>query len=276
MLRTYRSDVVNPYPTIGSFATMNTFIACIFEDSYVPGTPPTAPVISIEQGIELYFITTSFHAHADRTDIVQVGVIGEACDARFIGCHVFGGGQDNAYQVAQWSGVQLISGVVQGTTYAVDIVSDQGDILIDGLFLNGVALKSPTTNWYRLTHLKHGFDRHAAVAAADGVADCAVIGETGVRWRHYADGTYGIGDGTGFTFPTGFARNSNGDLRIDLPAASNQLALATGGIRLPEIADPSAPAANNGVLYTRDNGSGKTQLCVRFPTGAVQVLATEP
>lgn len=50
-----------------------------------------------------------------------------------------------------------------------------------------------------------------------------------------------------------------------------------GAIQGAEIsADPSAPAANNGLIYFKDNGSGKTQLCVRFATGAVQVLATEP
>lgn len=48
------------------------------------------------------------------------------------------------------------------------------------------------------------------------------------------------------------------------------------GVELPEISDPSAPTSNNGRLYVRDNGSGKTQLFVRFPTGAVQVIATEP
>lgn len=50
-----------------------------------------------------------------------------------------------------------------------------------------------------------------------------------------------------------------------------------GSLSLLELAaDPAAPAANDSRLYTRDNGSGKTQLCVRFATGAVQVLATEP
>lgn len=44
----------------------------------------------------------------------------------------------------------------------------------------------------------------------------------------------------------------------------------------PEISDPSAPASNTGVLYFKDNGSGKTQLVARFATGAVQVIATEP
>lgn len=43
-----------------------------------------------------------------------------------------------------------------------------------------------------------------------------------------------------------------------------------------EIADPAAPAANRARVYVRDNGAAKTQLVVRFPTGAVQVIATEP
>jgi hypothetical protein len=43
-----------------------------------------------------------------------------------------------------------------------------------------------------------------------------------------------------------------------------------------EMSDPAAPSANMGRLYFRDNGAGKTQLVVRFPTGAVQVIATEP
>ena len=52
---------------------------------------------------------------------------------------------------------------------------------------------------------------------------------------------------------------------------------ATGFVEMSEMAaDPSAPAANKARYFTRDNGSGKTQACVRFPSGAVQVLATEP
>lgn len=48
------------------------------------------------------------------------------------------------------------------------------------------------------------------------------------------------------------------------------------GLVMWERTDPSAPGSNTGVMYVRDNGSGKSQLCVRFPTGAVQVIATEP
>jgi hypothetical protein len=39
---------------------------------------------------------------------------------------------------------------------------------------------------------------------------------------------------------------------------------------------PPARAANRARLFIKDNGAGKTQLCVRFNTGAVQVVATQP
>lgn len=45
----------------------------------------------------------------------------------------------------------------------------------------------------------------------------------------------------------------------------------------PATATPSAPVeVGAGVLFFRNDGSGKAQLCVRFPSGAVQILATEP
>lgn len=40
--------------------------------------------------------------------------------------------------------------------------------------------------------------------------------------------------------------------------------------------DPSAPSANTGVVFMKDNGSGKMQIVARFPSGANQVIATEP
>ena len=49
-----------------------------------------------------------------------------------------------------------------------------------------------------------------------------------------------------------------------------------GAIPFVEITDADAPAANGARLYSRDNGAGKSQLVVRFNTGAIQVLATEP
>lgn len=39
--------------------------------------------------------------------------------------------------------------------------------------------------------------------------------------------------------------------------------------------DVDAADSNTGRIFMRDNGSGKTQFCARFPTGAVKVIVTE-
>ena len=70
----------------------------------------------------------------------------------------------------------------------------------------------------------------------------------------------------------GFSTGSG--LRMSL--SNTELDLSTLFAEFGEIADPAAPAADRARLFSKDNGAGKTQLVVRFPTGAVQVLATEP
>lgn len=53
--------------------------------------------------------------------------------------------------------------------------------------------------------------------------------------------------------------------------------LPNGGyFEMVERTAPSAPAANRGRLFVRDNGSGKSQLCIIFSSGAIQVIATQP
>lgn len=58
--------------------------------------------------------------------------------------------------------------------------------------------------------------------------------------------------------------------------ATSQVAIGTRYIEMAERADVAAPATDAARLYVRDNGSGKTQVCVRFASGVVQVIATEP
>lgn len=55
----------------------------------------------------------------------------------------------------------------------------------------------------------------------------------------------------------------------------DRLEVMTAHMELDEIIEPAAPAANKGRLFLRDNGAGKTQLCIRFNTGPTLVLATE-
>lgn len=54
------------------------------------------------------------------------------------------------------------------------------------------------------------------------------------------------------------------------------LDLGNYGVQYFETTAPTNGPANTARLFVRDNGSGKTQLCVIFPTGAVQVISTEP
>lgn len=60
-------------------------------------------------------------------------------------------------------------------------------------------------------------------------------------------------------------------------SAASQVAIGATHVEVRELAaDPAAPAADRARWFVKDNGAGKTQLCVRFATGAVQVIATEP
>jgi hypothetical protein len=43
---------------------------------------------------------------------------------------------------------------------------------------------------------------------------------------------------------------------------------------LREVPAPARPKANRARLFLKDNGSGKTQLCVKFSNGVVRILAT--
>lgn len=51
---------------------------------------------------------------------------------------------------------------------------------------------------------------------------------------------------------------------------------ATGIVMREATGSLANTAANEGILYLKDNGAGKTQLCVRFATGAEVVIATQP
>lgn len=69
---------------------------------------------------------------------------------------------------------------------------------------------------------------------------------------------------------------SSGDVGIGTAIPDTRLDIDAGAIEFAEMTAPAAGAANTGRLFCRDNGSGKTQLCVIFNTGAIQVIATQP
>lgn len=104
--------------------------------------------------------------------------------------------------------------------------------------------------------------------------------------------TWSLFDGT-FSTVAGIKLESNNNIEYRTPFDSSlhTYSWATGSNRLnlqyqnggagifffqESSADHSAPAANSAVIFIKDNGAGKTQLAVRFSSGATQVLATEP
>ncbi|TXH55989.1 MAG: hypothetical protein E6Q97_07490 [Desulfurellales bacterium] len=96
----------------------------------------------------------------------------------------------------------------------------------------------------------------------DAVLDARAIFQAG----HYAGGAY-----------------TDARLEVVREKGSGAKYVATYGdrlevencIRLTEMSDPSNPSANQAYLFTKDNGSGKTQLCVKFSSGASIVIATQ-
>ena len=80
---------------------------------------------------------------------------------------------------------------------------------------------------------------------------------------------------TGINTFTGVTTQINSS-SIILGDSTSDIISILGTLRFYEQTDPSAPSTNQAILYIRDNGAGKTQLCVRFATGAIQVIATQP
>lgn len=145
-----------------------------------------------------------------------------------------------------------------------------------------------------LTPYSDGASRYGVEVqeASDATAGTLGLGNQGVRLQALpATPTYMYATADVFrvrniaankTPLTVIPNTNNPVVQIDSTNGANyparKLGTAGGFIEFADEAasDPSAPAANGARLFTKDNGSGKTQLVVRFASGATQVIATEP
>lgn len=121
---------------------------------------------------------------------------------------------------------------------------------------------------------------------ADVAYSVRVAGEAYERWE-WRPNQILAGDGAGgldtalYRLAAGFWQMS-GSLGLGGALAAGTYASLAGTAgagfleAVEQSADPGAPAANTGRLFFKDSGAGKTQLCVRFNTGATQVIASEP
>ncbi len=73
-------------------------------------------------------------------------------------------------------------------------------------------------------------------------------------------------------------RNETGrvDMTWDSSGTVGRVAWSAYHDLVEQPSDPAAPAANTARFFARDSGFGKTELCVRFPSGDVQVISSEP
>lgn len=131
-------------------------------------------------------------------------------------------------------------------------------------------------------------NRLAVTNASIATAFSAIVsGDTNSRFLVNHDGQTFWGPGNA-AVDTNLYRSAADTLKTDDTMlalefqATNALRMNgnTGGSSflegIEQSPDPTAPAVNRGRLFFKDNGAGKTQLAVRFNTGATIIIATEP
>jgi hypothetical protein len=220
----------------------------------------------------------------------------------FIGCGAEGNTDDN-YNIRDMSALSIIGGSsVTSSADGIHLVN------VNGGFIAGTKLSSNTgyglnidNTCTNITSVSPNFISNTAGEINDtgnkhvGInsADAGVISTSGTAanpaYTFGADpdtGLYLLADGQ-----LGITVAGTRKYRINASALSpsDSKAADIGSSTYPfqngyiyefiqgeEISEPAAGPANTGRLFYKDNGSGKTQLCVRFATGATQVLATEP
>ena len=140
-------------------------------------------------------------------------------------------------------------------------------------------------------HVSNTAGGNGVNGSSDGMYGVFGSSSSNVGVSGYSDLSIGVAGGGGSTGVWGETHNGNGNGVYGSATSGHGVhGIATTGFaghfsgkvyvskfqEMPEVSTPSAPSANKARLFVRNNGSGKTQLCVRFPTGAVQVIKTEP
>ena len=123
-------------------------------------------------------------------------------------------------------------------------------------------------------------------AAGDSAHTVKITGDAQPRLLIRADGDIRIGDGTTAgdvrlyrSAPDTLRTNDNMTVDKVLTVAETLTMSGTAGLGYAELREQTAavsnPVADRARIYLKDNGAGKTQMVVKFATGADIVLATE-
>jgi hypothetical protein len=184
--------------------------------------------------------------------------------------HILGHGSHIAFNQCHWADFDdvgtnkpLIQTVNAGSGIPLDVTFTACDMLnANGVIVNVVAGSASYGDWNFLGSKLNPKSGGAAFTLGTDLRNLTLMGST------LPSQSWGS---TGITMLGCLVDNNY----IGFKVYGGLEAQTFGGFEFSEQSDPSAPAANKARLYVKDN-AGKTQLAVRFPTGAVQVIATEP
>jgi hypothetical protein len=166
----------------------------------------------------------------------------------------------------EWEDATLIVGSTPGF-----LSGGAGNIDFAGRTVNDLGLQTNSNNPFATFYYRYGTVREELTANRTYYVD-AGLG---------SDSNDGLSSGAGAWATVAHASAVISALDIGT-AFTVTLVVAAGPTSVypawifAEVSTPDAPPTGYGTAFFRDNGSGKMQYAVRFPTGAVQVLATEP
>jgi len=169
-----------------------------------------------------------------------------------------------------------------GTSKSCYIINDPSDtwlihgaVIIDALTgINFITPASPTQRAFGVvtSNVSSVTNKVGAVASQNATGGFPTFAKGTAILNAGAAGTGGLAFGSATQYGSGSAMVFPTIVRV-----GEAVAAGTSYIEgFEQSSDPSAPGADRGRIFFKDNGAGKTQLCVRFPTGATQVIATEP
>lgn len=281
----------------GVFSTCNGFIKCRF------GTCSNAPILDPGEGWGFWNSTFQQLLNQDAGAIqTQAGGVGAKAltlvGVNFYDSNVLGTGKWIDLSGAQAKGVTIIGGVISNAAVAFDLASAE-NVCIIGQWWAGVystakivhtnsGFISGTTDNDRLTfngaiNLIGSANQFLSIRDMPGASTTLAFArsaDTVDRYHMENSGRESFGPGGAGALDTFTGRQGTNLWGVETGCAITIGNIADGGGRgylqmFEQTVIPAAPGADGARLFLKDNGAAKTQLCVKFNTGAEIVLATQ-
>lgn len=147
-------------------------------------------------------------------------------------------------------------------------LSDMSNVGSD-MATDGNIIASDGTDWDSKTPDSAGLVTKTGEQTISG--DKTLSGSTTFSGAITSSDTASFSGTVSFTGETSFSNTTSFTGNVNMSSALK----TTSYFDIGEIEIPSNPDVNTARLFVKDNGSGKTQLCVIFPTGNSIVIATE-